>query len=301
MTSQSEAFRCSAASRAIEEPQEGTASTVRAFLLVEAAGPWGIEVDRDSRLPAEVKARFRSLEQHHRVRPLLIRRPGRPVAGRVRVFAGFVRSQDPWLETTTLARVEELLDLDVDRLADGHSPGLEPTTEPLFAVCTHGRHDACCAERGRPLGAALARVAPEHTWEVSHIGGDRFSANVLVLPHGLYYGRLRPEDAGAFATAHREGRLDLDHLRGRSAYPFSAQAAEIHLRRHLGDLRIEPFELVQHSRHGTESATVFAVDGSRWEVRVHTEVTDARQLSCRAKALSAAPTHRLESVARVEA
>jgi hypothetical protein len=293
-------FRCAQASLAVEEPQEGTASTVRAFLLVEAPGPWGFEVDRDSRLPAEVKERFRALEHHHRVRPLLIRRPGRPVAGPVRVFAGFVRSERPWLETTTLATVEELLDLDVDRLADGHSPGLEPTTEPLFAVCTHGRHDACCAERGRPLCAALARVAPEHTWEVSHVGGDRFSANVLVLPHGLYYGRLRPEDAAAFAAVHLDGHLDLDHLRGRSSYPFSVQAAEIHVRRHLGLTRIEPLHLLGHERHGTETTALFAVDGDTWAVRVHTVVGDPRQLTCRAQRSSLGPLHRLVALERVE-
>jgi hypothetical protein len=294
-------FRCSGASREIGEPQEGTASTVRAFLLIEAAGGWGFEVERDSRLPAEVKARLRALEQHHRVRPLLIRRPGRSTAGRVRVFAGFVRSQQPWLETTTLAGVEEVLDLDVERLADGHSPGLERTTDPVFAVCTHGRHDACCAERGRPVCAALAQAAPEHTWEVSHIGGDRFSANVLVLPYGLYYGRLEPADAAGFTAHHLAGRLDLDHLRGRSVYPFSAQAAEIHLRRHLGDVRIDPFELVEHRRQGSDSTTVFAVDGRPWEVRVHTDVGEVRQLSCRARALSAGPAHRLVSVAAAEA
>ena len=34
-------FRCSVASRDREEDPAGTASTVRSFLLVENAGPWG--------------------------------------------------------------------------------------------------------------------------------------------------------------------------------------------------------------------------------------------------------------------
>ena len=41
-------------------------------------------------------------------------------------------------------------------LGAGRSVGLTPEADPVLAVCTHGRHDACCAERGRPLARALA-------------------------------------------------------------------------------------------------------------------------------------------------
>ena len=89
-----------------------------------------------------------------------------------------------------LTDIHEVHDLDVEALGAGRSPGLTPHAGPGLRVCTHGRHDTCCAERGRPVAAALAAAHPELTWEVSHIGGDRFAANALVLPHGLYYGRL---------------------------------------------------------------------------------------------------------------
>src|SRR4029453_5830608 len=68
-----------------------------------------------------------------------------------------------------------------------------------------GRHGACCAERGRPVAAALAQAHPEETWEVSHIGGDRFAGNLLVLPNGLYYGRLDPGPALAAPGPPRSG------------------------------------------------------------------------------------------------
>ena len=42
---------------------------------------------------------------------------------------------------------------------------------------------------------------------------------MLVLPHGLYYGRLDPVTAIAVAGAHLAGELDLDHLRGRASWP----------------------------------------------------------------------------------
>ena len=290
------AFRCSATARELAEPQEGTASTVHSFLLVETAGPWGVEAVRDCRLPDPVKELLGGLEEHNRVRPLLVRRPGRSVTGPVRVFAAYVRAEQPWLETALLDDARQLLDLDLRRLGDGRSPGLEPHTDPLFLVCTHGKHDACCAERGRPMCAALAAAAPEQTWEVSHIGGDRFAANVLVLPHGLYYGRLEPEDAAPFAEAHLTGRLDLEHLRGRSTYPFSVQAAEIYLRRHVGVDGVAPLPLRAHDRTGTETTAVFDLDGQSWLVRVHTEPGQPRALTCRSTSNSTGLSHRQVSV-----
>jgi hypothetical protein len=276
------AFRCSAESRLRADPIEGTASTVRAFLLVECPGPWGVEALRDARLDSEVKARLQALEAATGIRPLLIRRTATRDRRGVRVFAAHARGSRPWLETVRLSHPRELLDLDLAPLGEGRSLGLQPHTEPVFLVCTHGRHDACCAERGRPLQAALAAAAPSQAWEVSHIGGDRFAPNVLVLPHGLYYGRLAPEDAPGFTELHRAGRLDLAHLRGRSTYPFPVQAAEIHVRRRLGAVGIEPLALVRHTRLGSETRAVFVVDGQRWEVRVRTEQGERLQLTCSA-------------------
>jgi hypothetical protein len=290
-------FRCSAASAELSEPLAGTASTVRAFLLVETAGPWGVDAVRDSRLPPEVKQRLGDLEREHRVRPLLVRRHGRTdKTSGARVFAAVTRDVHPWVETARLGDVRELLDLDLSTLGRGVRPGLTPHEEPLFLVCTHGRHDACCAERGRPLCAALAASAADQTWEVSHIGGDRFAANVLVLPHGLYYGRLEPGDAAEFTRTHLEGELDLTHLRGRSAFPFSVQAAEIYLRRHTGELAVDPLPLLEHTRHGAETRVVFRVGEKDWEVRVHTDVGPPRQLTCRAPRESAGLVHTLVDI-----
>lgn len=289
-------FRCSSESRVFGDPMEGTASTVRSFLVVEFAGPWGVEALSDSRLDAEVKERLRTLEASTGIRPLLMRRPRRRGRAGTRVLAAHAAGQDPWTETALLADPRELLDVDLTPLADGRSLGLEVNEGPVFLVCTHGRHDACCAERGRPLYAAMGEEAPGLAWEVSHIGGDRFAPNVLVLPYGLYYGRLDAGDVPAFVGAHRAGLLDLDHLRGRSAYAFPVQVAEIHLRRHLGVAGVAPLPLVERSRSGRETLVVFAVEGDRWEVRVHTEPGEARQLTCSAPRPARPLVHRLIAI-----
>ena len=81
-------------------------------------------------------------------------------------------------------------------------------TRPLLLVCTHGIHDTCCALRGRPVAAALAEHWPDAVWECSHVGGDRFAPNVVVLPDGYYYGQLDPESAVAAVRSHLAGTVD---------------------------------------------------------------------------------------------
>ncbi len=285
------AFRCSAASIDVTEPLEGTASTVRSFVLLESRGPWGVDAIREGRLDPEVRDRLLDLESAG-VRPLLVRRPGRRSrTSAVRLFAAHVPTGR--LEGTRLADARELLDLDLSGLVTGGSVGLDPHPGPLFLACTHGRHDACCAELGRPLAAALAAAAPEETWEVSHIGGDRFAPNVLVLPHGLYYGRLLPAEAEQLVAAHHDGRLDLEHLRGRSSFPFAVQAAELHLRRLLDHHDVEPPTLVTRSRSGAETTAVFELGGARWRVRVRTDRGAPARLTCRAATSSAPLCHTL--------
>ena len=88
---------------------------------------------------------------------------------------------------------------------------------PLLIVCTHGKHDRCCARHGRPLYKALEEQAEDGwVWQSSHVGGDRFAGNVVVLPEGLYFGRVEPGAAWSLLDEYLAGRIDLDHYRGRS-------------------------------------------------------------------------------------
>ena len=291
-------FRCSVASLGATEPLEGTASTVRTFLLLENRGPWGEHALREARLDHEVRDRLVRLESQG-VRPLLVRRPGRrAVAGTTRLFTAHAPTGR--LEGAEMADPRELLDLDLEALAAHGSAGLAPQAGPLFLTCTHGRHDVCCAELGRPLAAALTAAAPEEPWEVSHVGGDRFAPNVLVLPHGLYCGRLLPAEAARFVQDHRDGRLDLEHLRGRSSYPFPVQAAEIHLRRLLDHHSVDALPLLSRRRDGEVTTAVFAVGPTPGRVRVRTTRSAPARLTCRSVGESAAPRHTLLDVTRLD-
>lgn len=292
-------FRCSLASVERAEVLAGTASTVRAFLLVEAPGPWGVDAVTDSRLPDTVMHRLEDRARLSRVRVLMIRRHGRSNPGQLTVFAAHAGSREAWVETTCLRDPRELLDLDLAALGSGRSLGLAPHDAPLFLVCTHGKHDACCAERGRPVARALSRTHPQESWEVSHLGGDRFAANMLVLPEGLYYGRLTPQSATTVAAQHQAGQLDLDHLRGRCGYPFAVQAAETFLRREAGLTAVTDLALTAVDR--AEDATTAAfTDGVRsWEVGVATTSAAAEQLTCRAQRLNPSAVFTLIAITAV--
>ncbi|MEJ7741142.1 MAG: sucrase ferredoxin [Nocardioidaceae bacterium] len=235
----SQQFRCSASSLARSEPLLGTASTVVAFLLIEVPGPWGVDAVRDCRLAKRLTGDLLDKVRPLGIRPLLIRRHGRSVPSPTRVFAAYADPHLPWMQTAELTSAGQVLELDFNGLASGRSAGLAVTADPVFLTCTHGRHDPCCAEQGRPIARALAAAHPAQSWEVSHIGGDRFAGNVLVLPEGLYYGHLHPDSATEVATEHRRGHLSLDHFRGRSGFGFAIQAAEIYLRRHLAVTELE--------------------------------------------------------------
>ena len=294
-------FRCAAASVLRDEPLTGTASIVRAYLLVEHPGPWGVDALRDARMPDGLGARLSAAAAAAKVRILLVRRPGRrPDPGHRAVLAAHADPHAPWLERGEVSDLHDLLDLDLSALRAGRSVGLERTDEPAYAVCTHGRHDACCAERGRPVARALARAHPEQTWEVSHIGGDRFAGNLLVLPHGLYYGRLDPKAALAVAAGHASGQLDLDHLRGRSGFAMPLQHAEVALRRELGETRLDAVRLVRRRVEEGVTDAVLEVGGVHWRVRVRTSPgSAAHQLTCRALRENAAPLHEVVGIERL--
>jgi len=290
--------RCSATSDALDEPLAGTASTVRSWLLLQHPGPWGRDAFVDGRhavdgFGVELAARCAAA----RVRPLLIRRVDRSLdPDRVTVFAIRSGPGDPRVERTSLASTGDALSLDLEALGRGESLGLEPHGDPLFLVCTHGRHDPCCVERGRPLAFALAEVFPDATWECSHLGGDRFAANLLVFPHGFVFGRVEPAVGERLARAYLDGRLSLEHLRGRTSVPMSAQFAERALREELELDGIDEVRFEGASRAGDAVSVTFATPAGTATVSLVVDAASPRFLTCHSTHEEAPPTYRVTSI-----
>ena len=123
-----------------------------------------------------------------------------------------------------------------EQLKAGPPPHATRHSKPVLWVCTHGKRDLCCAKWGLPVYRAMVEDGRIRTLQTSHLGGHRFAATALELPAGLLYGRLSPDDMPTLATHITQGTLWLDRLRGRSALSMAAQAAEIAVRQHTGDI-----------------------------------------------------------------
>ena len=158
----------------------------------------------------------------------------------------------------------------------------EQLDEPLFLVCTHGKHDRCCARYGRPLWEGISELLDESSaWQCTHVGGDRFAGNLLTLPHGIYYGRVDRDDVGDVLDHHFSGQLALDRYRGRSCWPFYVQAAERRIRVEEGLTGLADLSLAGVSREGDHRWTVrFETRVGPREVDVVEEAGDLTLLTC---------------------
>jgi hypothetical protein len=289
--------RCSHLSQARQEPLAGTASTVRSWLLLEHPGPWGREAPSDARLPEGLGPEIRRRCNAARVRPLLIRRaPGNVSTSGVTCFAIRSGPGASWIETTMLGELGEALSLDLEALGRGECPGLERHDRPLFLVCTHGRRDVCCAERGRPLAVELSRTHPGETWESTHIGGDRFAGNLLAFPHGLYFGRVGPQEGAAVADSYTNGRIALGYFRGRSCLPFAVQAAEIALRERERLEKIDDVAFEHVEREEEVYKATFTTNTGRRTVTIAVDASEPRFLTCQSAREEAPPAYRIVSI-----
>lgn len=236
---------CSDVARTCGVDTIGTGSAIRSWMLIEHAGPWPEDVRErvlTDALPPSRLQRLQRLWVDQGLRPLIIRRPGRAgrrPAPRRTVVIGSTVGGRRWLEHLSVTDLRELADLNLERLAAGQPGHGEPLAGPLLCVCTQGSVDPCCAVRGRAVVGALAPGHADRTWEVSHLGGCRFAANLLVLPDGVMHGTLDPGNAVAVADAAVRGDVVPDRLRGRTgAGPWSG-GAEAAVRRRLGRSRLD--------------------------------------------------------------
>jgi hypothetical protein len=220
---------CSVLGERLGEDLAASAPKVRRFLLLEQSGPWTgrnavTHSDLDVGLGRELLARA----DEDGVKVHLIRRsPRRAVHERRVCFVADARRDEPWIARYELTDPREVLELDLG----------EPEVRwerPVYAICTHGKRDPCCARRGRPLVRAVRAVRAEETWEIGHIGGHRFAATFLAFPHGLCFGRVPAARGPEIVAAYEAGEIVLEHLRGRAGDVPAAQAADVLVRRRLG-------------------------------------------------------------------
>ncbi len=200
----------------------------RAWLLIEHPGPWPHDA-AEAAQPAVLGELVRTAADLG-IRVQMIRRPGRrrQVGDVRRVYVGWTAGHEPWLRLGSVsATAPDLSERDLKELAAGITPSFgAPPGEPVFLVCTHAKRSACCARFGTPLAQALAARHPGQVWETTHVSGHRFAANLVILPHGLYYGPVGVDAATTAISAYQRGAVAPGRYRGRAGQPKPVQEAE---------------------------------------------------------------------------
>jgi hypothetical protein len=245
---------CSVLGERLGEDLAATAPKARRFLLLEQGGPWtGRNAVTHSDLDEGLARELLAYADETGIKVHLIRRSSQRAAHEQRAcFIADARRDDPWIERHVLRDPSEVLELDLRER--------EPSVrwqQPVYAICTHGKRDPCCARRGRPLVRAVRAQWPGETWEVGHIGGHRFAATFLAFPHGLCFGRVPAARGPEVVAAYEAGEIALEYLRGRVGDPPVVQAADVLVRRRLG-LR------------GLDDVVVEGVDGDAVTLRTPT-------------------------------
>jgi hypothetical protein len=252
---------CATVSTASHESLTATASRIDNWIVLEYRALWDRDVLGACRFTPELKAHLR--EQLHALAParlLFVKKPERRAYGRRHVYFGSSKAGEERFFQLEVDHQEDLLGFDFAGALGGDGlPGM-PVDHPLLVVCTHGKRDRCCAKNGQPLYDALRHETESGwVWQSTHVGGDRFAGNVVMLPQGLYYGRVEPGDVPGLLEAHSSGRIDMEHYRGRAAHSFPVQAAEHAIRESDGLVGIDDLELV-----GVDA------DDDGWRVRFRT-------------------------------
>ena len=280
---------CSNRAFAVGEPLAGTAPFAPAWIAIEQNGPFGRDALTESHLDPEIGQRVAQVCNSLSIRPALIRHPGRHADDHSKnlprtVYIADSRPGQAQLVKAVIEDPVELLRIDYAAIAAGElmdaHPLADPVDEAILLVCSHARRDVCCARKGRPIALELGLDPqfPDRVWECSHLGGHRFAATAVQLPHGWVHGRLEMESAKQLLLDADAGTVNWESARGRSAFTPGAQAADIAFRQAETITGIDATTVSELSEN-TYSVNTF--DGRAGTVSTHiADLPDDRPESC---------------------
>ncbi len=292
-------FACSVAATDRGEPLFATASRVNGWLLVEVRGAWGDDAVHESSLGEHVPPHWKEQLKRRGLRVVCIRSQARRDVKGVRLYT--CSAPRPGTEPAVLWHREVRSLADVAQATAGLDANVDPgvgwerDAATVFLVCTNGRHDQCCANLGRPLLRALRESRwSDQVWESSHVGGDRFAANVVALPRSLYFGRVDPDVGPTLLDALDQGRLDLERFRGRTSLTIAEQAVEHFVRLEFG---VDDIDGVAVERRTDDGSFPVRVGDRSVAVRIRRRMTVVdTPLTCSGPGQQQVPTFTLHSI-----
>ncbi len=291
-----EIFFCSTASRYFKEQLEGTASNSAAFILIEHCNPFPEKVSQahfDKDWLKEMQLYAKSIKAK-----LLLIRNQKTNFKDCKITYVDCKQSSYFSMNTTIANLPTI------KLADYvNAANTTWQTDPFFLVCSNGNKDKCCAKFGFPVYKFFESFnADVNVWECSHVGGDRFAANVVVMPFGIYYGHVSVEDVGHILVRTLLRKIYKNKFRGLSRRSFYEQAIECYLREHLQNYDID-FEIHTHLLHhegDRYSVDVTTSNNGHYEVDLKREKIDyPHLLTCKATKQESLSKFRLEKLQRL--
>lgn len=295
---------CSEHSLSLNEPLFATAPRIESWILLEYPGHFSAKAFEESSLPQEVKNHLSAvLDATPHSRLLMIKKD---YEAEHSGFDLMLVTSHPSLQRMARYRFSdyaELLTLDLHSFFSNPPAASEADSAAFFLVCTNGKRDLCCARYGLPFYTEMNRIAGQVVWQSSHMSGHRFAANLILLPFGIYFGRLRADEAERFVELSRAGQIDLQHYRGRTCYTEPQQAAEYFVRQHTGNTVIDDLLLTSSAEAGDDRWLMQfeSRSGDTYLVNIRSELSEYNVIESCASPHKAKPQplYYLEAVSKV--
>ncbi len=231
----SENICCKDSSSDAKEHLYGTVPKVDHWLLLEYREHWEKDALEKSSIPEAVKEEINNcLKSLENSRFQLIQKELHS-EGPINFYYIISSEFEPKTYHFQLNSYEELIELDLISLIENGDLRDSETDEKIAIVCTHGAYDSCCGKYGVPVFSELEKNSNLSVWKSTHVGSHRFSANMVMLPEGIYYGRVSPENVSDIVDTHLKGEIALDNFRGRCCFRQAAQVSDYFLRKQLGE------------------------------------------------------------------
>ena len=236
---------CFGSSMSAGEKMFGTAPNINFWILIEYTRQWEEKAFNNCSISKELKDVIRNLAgMHPKSRIQLIRRNSK--SSKLKLYIAITKSSEKEVFEFSLDSYDQILTIDFEKALKNSD---HISAKPLLLVCTHGSYDKCCGTMGKQLYNNLFSIEKDfEVWQTTHLGGHRLASNILLLPEGIYYGRVDEDNYYKIKECYLKNSLCTELLRGRCFYSSDEQAAEYFLAMENIGTEISNFRLEQVSR-----------------------------------------------------
>lgn len=263
---------CSEMSSQSGEHLYGTALEVKNWFLLEYSGIWKRDAFPESALPEEVKEHLGGFLSSFEESRIQFIGGQRPVKKNPAFYYAHSSESSPKLYRFEIERYEDILSIDLPELVRTGEIEKFSCGEKLVLVCTHGARDNCCAVAGSGIYKELLKKEGISAWRTTHVGAHRFAANLVMLPEGVYYGRVNGENLEDVLSSHLRDEIFLDCYRGRSCYSPTSQVSDYFLRKEIQKLGIYDIKWEFEKDNEDYTAVEFGVEGETMVYSINTVV-----------------------------